>query len=372
MARTEADLSHFMFASDYDPVHYKWTEKELEALEDCKATAEVIKIRLEDNGAKVKEMYVIEHRSEAKAAKEFHSNVDEAQRHYHIVVSFEPSHGATLREIAEYIGFPPEVIEKPKPGRYSYNNMLSYLTHIKYEDKIQYPPEDVVTLVGTDYMDYYNANKERWIKARSIVAKKGGKPLNQLFREAMVKLETGEITYEELCGIEKYDKLRLEPKYRKKLNEKKGCISEKAKEDLMALKGKIENNEITSLAEIAASRKWRLAYLYERENITKHFVKRSYDNILNRIKSRKTTSLSEIKESEYWVLFSEHEKELIGKEFARVAHDALLVKLNKEGITSFDEIMSDEYWKSGYEYNKYPIEFWCSQNNINIRDDAGR
>ena len=65
MARLNANLSFFMLTSDYDPAHYNWTEKELSTLGDCKATAEVIKKRLEDNGVKVKEMYAIEHKGGA-------------------------------------------------------------------------------------------------------------------------------------------------------------------------------------------------------------------------------------------------------------------------------------------------------------------
>ena len=64
MAREQADLSTFTLASDYNPMHYNWTETERAALGDCKATAEVIKARLENNGLKVKEMYAIEHRGE--------------------------------------------------------------------------------------------------------------------------------------------------------------------------------------------------------------------------------------------------------------------------------------------------------------------
>ena len=67
MARKEADLSIFTMASDYDPAHYNWTKNELAALGDCRATAEIIKKHLEDNGAKVKEMYVIEHKYDKKA-----------------------------------------------------------------------------------------------------------------------------------------------------------------------------------------------------------------------------------------------------------------------------------------------------------------
>ena len=79
MARKESELETFIMASDYDPVHYFWTEKELAALGDCKAVAEVIKKRLEDNDIKVKEMYVIEHKSEKTAgskSRKFHVAID--------------------------------------------------------------------------------------------------------------------------------------------------------------------------------------------------------------------------------------------------------------------------------------------------------
>ena len=129
MARLNADLSFFMLASDYNPAHYNWPEKELSALGDCKAIAEVAKKRLEANGAKVKEMYVIEHKGEKKTdskSEEHHHGTDETQIHFHLLTRLEPSHGATLEEIAEYIGVPPEVIEKPRPGRYSYPNSLMW------------------------------------------------------------------------------------------------------------------------------------------------------------------------------------------------------------------------------------------------------
>ncbi len=261
MARLEADLTFFMLASDYNPAHYKWTEQELAALGACKATAEVIKKRLEDNGAKVKEMYAIEHKGEAKASKEFHNGVDETKTHYHILVRFEPSHGATLKEIAKFIGVPQEIIEKPHPGRYSYPNSLAYLTHIKYEKKIQYAPEDVVTLAGTDYIDYFNENKERWLKARDIVAKKGGKPLDRRFREAISKLESGELSREELAGIPEYRKLFLSAKYQRKLEAAEKRVRNLASLDQMHLSKKIQNKEI-SKEEAKTCEEYKLAFKY--------------------------------------------------------------------------------------------------------------
>jgi len=264
MARLEATLSFFMLASDYDPAHYNWTEKELAALGDCKATAEVIKKRLEDNGTKVKEMYVVEHKGEKKTgskSEKFHGATDEAKMHYHLLVRFEPSHGATLEAIAKYIGVPLEVIEKPHPGRYSYPNSLAYLTHIKYEKKIQYAPEDVVTLAGTEYMDYFNENKERWIKARDIVTKKGGKPLDRRFREAIKKLESGELSCDDLAGIPEYRQLLLIAKYQRQLEMTQKMAVKLAFSDWLRLYDKLKNNEI-SKEEAATREEYKLAFKY--------------------------------------------------------------------------------------------------------------
>lgn len=265
MARLEADLSFFMSASDYDPTHYNnWTKKELATLGDCKATAEVVKKRLEDNGLIVKEMYAIEHTGEKKAdsqPEEQHNGTAETKVHYHIIVKFEPTHGATLKKIAKYIGVPPEVIEKPKPGRYSYDNMLSYLTHIKYADKLQYDPNEVVTLAGTDYMNYFNEHKDRWIKARAIVTKKGGKTIDCIFREAISKLEAGELSCSELAGIPKYRKLFLNAKYARKLAAIEKRVKNLALLDRNRLINKLGNNEI-SKEEAAVSEEYKLAFKY--------------------------------------------------------------------------------------------------------------
>lgn len=324
MARTvnEVKLTLFMLASDYNPAHYNWTKNELSALGDCKAIAEVIKKRLEDNGAKVKEMYAIEHKDKKKAdskSKECHNSTNTIKPKYHILVKFEPSHGTPLKEIAEYIGVPPEVIEKAKQGRYSYDDMLAYLTHIKNESKTPYAPEDVITLAGSDYMDYYNERKERWIKAREIVAKKGGKTLDRLFREAVAKIEKGEISYDDLCDIEEYDRLRLEPTYRKKLESKNACVVEKASEDYRRLLKKISNNEIASLEEITANKKWKLAYMYHQGNIENALqnqkaalIKQNCDTLCSQIANKEITSMDEIRTNEYWNLFSESQKKLIG------------------------------------------------------------
>lgn len=374
MARLNANLSFFMLTSDYDPAHYNWTEKELSTLGDCKATAEVIKKRLEDNDIKVKEMYVIEHKSEKTAgskSRKFHVAIDETKLHYQILVRFEPSHGATLKEIAEYIGVPFPIVIKPDPGRYSYPNSLAYLIHIKDIDKIPYPPQNVVTLAGSDYMDYFNKYQKMWERGREKKARAGGKPLDRLFREAVTKIEKGELSYEELCDIEEYNKLRLDPVYRKKLKSKNTCVLETALEDFYRLLRKISNNEITTLEEITANKRCELACMYHQKEIEDALqaqkaalIQQNCDILCNKIADKEITSPAEIRANEYWNLFSENQKEQITKELAKQAYQALLEKLGKEGISSMDEILSDEYWKLGYEFNKNAIGVWCSNHKI--------
>ncbi len=139
--------------------------------------------------------------------------------------------------------------------------MLAYLTHIKYEDKIQYAPEDVVTLAGTDYMDYFNGRKDRWIKARAITEKKDGKTLERIYREALNKLEAGELSCEELAGTPKYRKLFLHPKYQPKLEKAKNRVEKLALLDFRRFKEARDNGEI-SVEEAAKIEEYKLVFKY--------------------------------------------------------------------------------------------------------------
>lgn len=294
MARTEADLTAFMLVSDYGPAHYyNWTEKELSALGNgCKAIAEVIKKRLENNGTKVKEMYVVEHSKIEKNAnsksEEHHNDTDETKRHYHLLVKFEDEQGATLKEIAEYIGVPPEVIEKPKPGGHSYHNMLAYLTHIKYEKKIQYGPEDVVTLAGTDYMVHYNKHKENWIRTRATIAKRGGKTRDRLFRETMEKLDRGELTYNEIALTKEGCALLTDSKYQKKLLTKSELVTDLAEIHRQNMKKMIENGDINSWEQIEKSEQFKLlqcyGYIEELKNALEAAIKKGLQNEFSNLK----------------------------------------------------------------------------------------
>ena len=156
--------------------------------------------------------------------------------------------------------------QKPKTGRYSYDNMLSYLTHIKYKDKLQYDPHDVLTLAGPDYMDYYNSRVESWKKAQDKVGKED--PNSRIVRKVIAKMESGEIAFGELSSIPKYRKLLFEPKYMAELKKRAKCVEEVADMDWKILGQKIKSREITSLDEIIASEEWKLAYKHYQEKIS--------------------------------------------------------------------------------------------------------
>ena len=93
-------LKKIMFVCDNNPLHYQWSPQELNALEDCKSTAEIIKSRLENNNIRLRGLYAIAHRSEKPGQfwashkherdarfKEFQNTVRQ-NKHFHILILF--------------------------------------------------------------------------------------------------------------------------------------------------------------------------------------------------------------------------------------------------------------------------------------------
>lgn len=370
MARKDSDLTTCMIVSDYNPAHYNWPKEELATLGNCKAIAEVIKALLENHGLKIKEMYIIEHTGEKKAdsqTRDYHRAVDETKTHYHIIIKFEPSHGATLKDIARFIGVPLEVIGKPHSGRFSYDNMLSYLTHIKYGNKIQYAPEDVVTLAGTDYMDYYNERSERWKKARPIVAKKGGKTRKRRYQDAEAKLDSGELTYEELADTEEYCDLLTDLDYGRKLRTKSNLVKDACKTHFANIEKAIASKKITTWEEIEAREKFNLLlkYDYEQklkkalENELKNALRSDLQNLLQGIEEDKINLFPEEIAAcdEYKALcqfFKEDIETALRKRAEREYSDLYYDVINHK--ITVDEIRASEKYKFAYLYFKNEIE----------------
>ena len=111
--------------------------------------------------------------------------------HVHIIGRFSKGNEQEISKIADIIGVESQYIEKPKPGRYGYDNMLSYLIHIKDTDKFQYQPSDVHTVLGVPYQKVYNEQRELWLKGRAKVTKKRAEMGSDELEEAILK---GEVT----------------------------------------------------------------------------------------------------------------------------------------------------------------------------------
>lgn len=198
-----ANLTTFMLSQDYLPEHWNWSNSEKKSLSFFDTTAQTIFDRLISNGLIVKEAYAISH------DKDEHEIWNEYQNQY--ITSFTSNHihfvakltdGVPLDRIAEIIGVEPNFIEKPRPGRYSYDNMLSYLIHIKYPQKYQYDPHSVKDLAGKRYIEYFRENHRQWMRGR---AEKIIQDAVITFKELKVMISEGRVTREDVLLKPEYN-----------------------------------------------------------------------------------------------------------------------------------------------------------------------
>ncbi len=103
--------------------------------------------------------------------------------HIHMIIRLRRGSGAPniyLNDIARALNVEPQYLEKPKAGKYGYDNMLSYLIHIKNRDKYQYDPKLVSSYVvqrddGTAetplYCTIYAERRAEWEKGCAKVDK---------------------------------------------------------------------------------------------------------------------------------------------------------------------------------------------------------
>ncbi len=104
----------------------------------------------------------------------------DASLHPHIVVRFEGEGGGreprTLANVARLLGVERQYIDRPKQGKYGIDNLLSYMCHVKYPEKYQYPVEDFASVVvasdGQTYEQIYHARREEWLNGRGAVKAK--------------------------------------------------------------------------------------------------------------------------------------------------------------------------------------------------------
>lgn len=267
MATTEASITRLMIVCDYDPIHYiNWSDKEKESLGNCKEISEIIMKRLKKNGINILEMYSIEHSgenySEISQLRKSGFSIFHDKKHFHIALRISKSTAKPIKEIAKYIGLRSECIEKPHRGNSTFEQMLSYLIHIKYDTKLQYAPTDVCTLVGTDYLEHYEHYHEKWLKARERISK--STTLEYFYNQAKADIENGLLTYNELSTVDEYRPLILDAKYRNRLKKVEDGVAELARLDSLNLYNMLRDGSIT-LEEINADPKYKAAILRHEE-----------------------------------------------------------------------------------------------------------
>lgn len=205
------------------PEHWQWEANEKAELGNIEKMGKIILDRLQRSGCVVTEMYGIVHNRDEKTLWNENKRVYEVaftSNHAHFVMKL--SQGKTLRELADVIGIAPAYIEKPKRGRYAYDSMLAYLTHIKYEKKYQYAPNAVVTIIGKPYIEYYRQRHESWMQGRDRRSIDFYKAMTEKMKLGIAR---GEILMADICNNKDYEICYLmKPEMFKKILDEKEQI----------------------------------------------------------------------------------------------------------------------------------------------------
>ena len=93
------------------------------------------------------------------------------------------------------------MIEKAKQGGHAKDNCLSYLIHAKDDDKFQYDPHDVVTVIGKDYCAIEAEQREAWARGKAHKSKKSAQERLPLVVE---KAARGEISKADIYESDEY------------------------------------------------------------------------------------------------------------------------------------------------------------------------
>lgn len=176
MAKVQANLKSFSLTQILDPAYFNLKDPKAQQLmtqcvenKDLQKMMKLIEALLSCYSWECSEMYGIIHDKDTRLVwdESVMSKVHELKpAHVHISVRFKDNHNknATIGTIADALGVEPQYIEKPKSGRYSWDNQLAYLVHAKDTGKYQYSPKEVYTLLGENYEKIYQENIETWQK----------------------------------------------------------------------------------------------------------------------------------------------------------------------------------------------------------------
>lgn len=203
VARQENNPTSIAMTQYLDPAYWSWAANDANGAALLQQGAEAILAhlvqRLEAGGCEVVEAYAIIH---DKDEREVWSDVQKAlvvelkPAHIHVVIKFASREkSAPIARLGVLLGVEPQYVEKPGRGRYAYDNMLSYLTHVKYVDKYQYAPSEVATVRGPDYLGIDAQRRETWLKGRVHVK---NKRVAEDFEDMRERVLQGEITRDQI------------------------------------------------------------------------------------------------------------------------------------------------------------------------------
>ena len=166
--KKEALLTSVAITQYFETKYWKngWDEELIKSENIEKILEEIV--RRVSEIATVSEAYAIKHDKDTSIGFDSvtNSTISELKEpHIHALLKF--SKGATLTDLAVKIGLEEQYLEKAKSGRYGYDNLLAYLIHAKDKDKYQYSPDEVFTLIGTNYLEVYHKRKESWLKGKA-------------------------------------------------------------------------------------------------------------------------------------------------------------------------------------------------------------
>lgn len=182
---------------------------------NCQSLLEAVVKHLEVENIKVDEAYGIIHNKDTVTVwnVQEQKNVDETKEdHIHFLFKF--AKGASLEKLALSIGVEPQYLEKLKSGRYGYDNCQAYLVHAKDESKYQYSADEVVTVLGEDYISLYNRKMESWIRGR---AKKEAQDTNLSIDWIISEILAGKLSKNQILLTDDYYKVYGQ--HKRKINE---------------------------------------------------------------------------------------------------------------------------------------------------------
>ena len=128
--------------------------------------------------------------------------------HLHLLLKFKGREAsAAVEKLAQLLGVEVQYLEwdKSRGGApvevcgkkisQQHDNGLAYLTHVKYTDKFQYPPEQVASARGLDYKQVSRERHAAWLKGRAHIKTKRAKLEFEVFREMVLQ---GEVTRDQI------------------------------------------------------------------------------------------------------------------------------------------------------------------------------